>query len=243
MLKVLKVKTEILLRKIGSKFGLDLKMTDEERFMLLLKNYKIDLIFDVGANTGQYAETLYKLGYKGRIVSFEPLSDAHQQLSKVATKYSCWEVAERCALGNEDGEIEINVSENSVSSSILNVLNEHVTAEPKSQTIKKEKTKIYKLDTIASNYIGQSKNILLKVDTQGFEEPVLAGANNTINHLAGIQLEMSLIKLYEGQKLFIELYEKVTSLGFVLNLIEPSFTDKTTGRLLQVDGIFFKEIN
>jgi FkbM family methyltransferase len=240
MLKVLKVKSEILLRKIGSRFGLDLKMTDEERFMLLLKNYNIDLIFDVGANTGQYAETLYKLGYKHRIVSFEPLSDAHAILSKISAKYPAWDVAERCALGNEDGEIDINVSENSVSSSILNVLDEHVSAEPRSHSIKKERTKIFKLDTIAPKYIGNSKNILLKVDTQGFEDPILEGANETIKILAGIQLEMSLTKLYEGQKLFKELYEKVTSLGFDLNLIEPSFTDKNTGRLLQIDGVFYK---
>ena len=82
---------------------------------------------------------------------------------------------------------------------------------------------------------------MLKVDTQGFEDPILAGAKDTINILTGIQLEMSLTKLYEGQTLFKELYEKVTSLGFELNLIEPSFTDKNTGRLLQIDGIFFKE--
>jgi len=242
MLKVLKVKSEILLRKIGKNFGLDIKMTDEERFMLLLKHYKIDLIFDVGANTGQYAESLFKLGYKGKIVSFEPLSDAHQKLLKNSEKYPGWMVAERCALGAEDGEIEINISENSVSSSIMNVLNDHVKAEPKSRIIKKEKTKIFKLDSVYHKYAENAKNILLKVDTQGFEEPVLKGASNTIPKLSGIQLEMSLTTLYDGQMLFKELYELVTGLGFSLNLIEPSFTDKDTGRLLQIDGIFFREL-
>jgi len=82
MLKTIKVKLEMLLRKTGAKFGMDFKMTDEERVILLLKHNKIDLIFDVGANTGQYARELFSLGYKGKIVSIEPLSEAYNQLLK-----------------------------------------------------------------------------------------------------------------------------------------------------------------
>lgn len=241
MLKILKVKSEMLFRKLGNKFGVDVKMTDEERFMLLLKHHKVNIIFDVGANTGQYAATLFSLGYKGKIISFEPLSDAHAALVKKSSSNPDWSAAPRCALGDYDGEIDINVSENSVSSSILPVLNEHVKAEPKSRTIRTEKTPLFKLDTIASQYYNKSDRILLKIDTQGFEDVILKGAEETLKKVKGVQLELSLVKLYEGQKLFIEMIQKMESMGFRLELLEPSFTDKATGKVLQMDGVFFKD--
>jgi len=240
-LKVLKVKSEIALRKLGKSMGYDLKMTDEERFILLLENNRIDLIFDIGANTGQYAEMLFELGYKGKIVSFEPLTSAYDILKEKRKSNPNWIVAERCAIGDTDGEIYINISENSVSSSILKVMDSHLNSEPGSKTINCELTKIYKLDTIAKQYIGSAKNLLIKIDTQGYEENVLNGATDTINFAKGLQIELSLVKLYEGQKLFNEILERVTGLGFSLMQIEPSFTDKETGRMLQVDGIFFRE--
>lgn len=240
-LKVLKVKSEIALRKLGKSMGYDLKMTDEERFILLLNNNRIDLIFDIGANEGQYAEMLFELGYKGKIVSFEPLTSAHEILKQKSKTKPNWIIAERCAIGNEDGEIFINISENSVSSSILKVMDSHTKSEPSSKIINCEKTKIYKLDTIANQYIGSSKNLLIKIDTQGYEDNVINGGLQTINISKGLQIELSLVKLYEGQKLFNEILERVTGMGFSLMQIEPSFTDKETGRMLQVDGIFFRE--
>ena len=85
-LKIIKVKTEILLRKFAEKFNVDLKMTDEEGFIKLLQHKKIDLILDVGANIGQYAQSLISLGYEGNIVSFEPLKGAYEMLVQKTKK-------------------------------------------------------------------------------------------------------------------------------------------------------------
>jgi FkbM family methyltransferase len=241
MLKIIKVKSEILLRKTGAKFGFDFKMTDEERMILLIKHYKIDLIFDVGANTGQYARELFSLGYKGNIVSFEPLSSAYNILIKNSKGNKHWGVCERCALGDKEEEVEINITENSVSSSLLEVLQEHTKAEPDSKIIGKEKVKVFRLDTISGKYISDKNNVLLKIDTQGYEENVLMGAKETLKKIKGIELELSLVKLFEGQKLFLELIELMKNERFILHSIEPAFTDKKTGRLLQVNGLFFRE--
>lgn len=241
MLKIIKIKSEILLRKLGAKFGFDFKMTDEERVILLLKHYGINLVFDVGANTGQYAKELFSLGYKGRIVSIEPLSKAYDVLIKNSKNNKNWEIADRCALGDKEEEVEINITENSVSSSLLDVLPEHTSAEPASKIIGKEKVKVHRLDSISAKYIRTSDFIFLKIDTQGFEENVLKGAAETIKKAKGIQLEMSLVKLFEGQKLYFELIELMKNDGFILHSIEPAFTNKQTGRLLQVNGLFFRE--
>jgi hypothetical protein len=59
----------------------------------LLKKYGISLIFDVGANVGQYAMRTRSLGYKGKIVSFEPLSSAFNHLLNNAAHDPLWIIA------------------------------------------------------------------------------------------------------------------------------------------------------
>lgn len=240
MLKVLKVKFDSGIRKLGNKFGVDVKMSDEERFMKLVVHHKIDLIIDVGANVGQFAELMFGLGFKGKVVSIEPLPEAYKILKEKSSKNLNWIVPERMALGDETGEIEINVSANSVSSSILDIRNEHVSSEPDSKYIKKELTKIFTLDDIFESIVGDAKNVLLKIDTQGYEENVLIGAKNALKKITGIQMEVSIIALYEGQKLYIEMFEFVKSLGYNLEFVESGFIDKKTGKTLQIDCAFFR---
>ncbi len=229
------------LRKIGNKFGVDVKMTDEEILYKQIVHNKIDMIFDIGANTGQFGELIYKLGYKGKMYSFEPLTSAYETLKSTAKNYSGWNPAERCAIGDKDEEIEIHISENSISSSALKMLEEHENAAPKSKYIGTEKVKAYRLDTVFEKYAEGSKNVLVKIDTQGFEEKIFNGSINSMDKIKGLYLEMSLVKLYEGQILYKELYEKIISLGFGMYGIQPAFVNKETGRVLQVDATFFRE--
>lgn len=239
-LKLLKIKSEMLTRKIGNKLGVDVKMTDEEVLLKQIKYNNIDLVFDIGANTGQFSIMFFKLGYYGKVVSFEPLSSAYKTLKERSRKFSNWTIAEQCALGDADGEIEINISKNSISSSALQILDEHISAAPKSEFIGSEKVKVYKLDTIFDNYIIDEKNIFIKIDTQGFEEKILNGASESIKKAKGLLVETSLVPLYEGQALFPIIYERITKQGFELTGVQPAFINKETGRVLQIDAIFFR---
>lgn len=240
-LKYYKIKSEMVFRKFGNKFGVDVKMTDEEILLKQLRHNKIDLIFDIGANEGQFSNIIYKLGYKGRIVSFEPLTSAHSILIRKSKKYSKWEVAERCAIGEEDGEITIHISKNTLSSSVLDILEEHTSAAPGSVYTGEEKVKVYKLDTIGKNFVKDSENIFLKIDTQGFEEKILNGAENFLKNVKGLLVETSLVKLYERQALFPKIMQMITDKGFELWGIEPAFVNKQSGRILQIDAVFFKK--
>jgi FkbM family methyltransferase len=239
-LKLYKIKSEMLLRKLGNRFGVDVKMTDEEILMKQLSHNKIDLIFDIGANEGQFSELAFKMGYKGRIVSFEPLTSTYKILIQKSKKYPNWEVAERCAIGEENGEIIIHVSENTLSSSALDILEAHTDAAPESVYKGEEKVKVYKLDTIGKDFIKDSKNIFLKIDTQGFEEKILKGANEFLKNVKGLLVESSLVKLYEGQALFPHIYSMIIQKGFELWGMEPAFVSKQSGRILQIDAVFFK---
>lgn len=215
--------------------------SDAARLHRIFSYYHTDLVLDVGANTGQYAQYIRFVGYAGKIVSFEPLGRTYSELLKVSKNDDLWEIAPRTAIGDRDGEIMINVSQNSVSSSILPMLESHRNFAPESVYTDSESVPIHRLDTIAPAYIGKDKkSVYLKIDVQGFEKNVLDGATQILPEMKGLQLELSLVPLYEGELLFTDMLDKLDKLGYELHALIPGFTDNESGRLLQADGIFFR---
>jgi FkbM family methyltransferase len=207
----------------------------------MLAFHKINLIFDVGANIGQYGNELRRnIGYRGRIISFEPMKAAHGALVKLAAADRLWEVAPRAAIGANNGTAMINVSSNSVSSSILPMLESHANAAPQSRYFDREEVPLATLDSLAVKYFKDDSVAFLKIDTQGYECEVLRGAPNTLSRTVGIQMELSLVPLYDGQKLMLDMLADVSQLGFELWGVSPTFAAPDTGRMLQVDATFFK---
>jgi FkbM family methyltransferase len=205
-----------------------------------LKKFHIDLVVDIGANEGQFANEIRYFGYTGKIVSFEPLATAHRKLLSASKRDPLWEVYERCAVGDYDGEIEMNVSNYSVSSSILQMSQLHLSAEPRSYIVGQEKVKLFKLDSILPTYMENSEHPFLKIDTQGFEWQVLDGCKALLSSFKGIVCEMSLVELYQGQHLWLEVLERLSNSGFSLWAIQPGFTEPSDGRTLQINAVFFR---
>lgn len=210
------------------------------RFFRLLETHIIDTILDVGANDGGYGKMLRQGGYGGAILSYEPLAEAHAKLVNAAARDAGWQVAPRMAIGASQGEVEINVAGNSTSSSILPMQRLHESAAPESRYVRKEKVPMSRLDAFNHPFIEDGKQLLLKIDTQGYEMPVLEGAENLLPRIHGIQLELSLVPLYAGQILYKEMIEWLAGKGFELWGVMPGFSDQDSGRTLQMDGVFFR---
>jgi FkbM family methyltransferase len=204
----------------------------------LLKEQRVNLVVDVGANLGQFAGWIREIGYRGRILSFEPLAQAHRGLGSIAKQDSLWTVAPRMALGDASGKIDIHVSGNSVSSSVLPMLPAHQQAAPDSAYVETEKVVVNRLDDVCPLVL--EDRLLLKVDVQGYERAVLDGAARVLKHCRAIVVEMSLVPLYAGQMLAMELWEYLMSLGFQAYYFNPGFLDPRSGRLLQMDGVFVR---
>ena len=224
-------------QRTARQLGYDVIYFDRIR---LLKRFGVNLVLDVGANVGQYGEEMRAVGYKGRTVSFEPLSREFHRLTQRAKRDNLWETV-NCALGESDGTAEIHVSGNSVSSSLLGILPRHLRSAPTSAYTKTETIRIAKLDSVFRDHSQAGDRVLLKLDTQGYEYQVLQGATASLPYIVGLQIEMSLVPLYEGEKRFSEMVPYVTSLGFSLMSIEPVFRDSATGQMLAVDGTFYRD--
>ena len=196
-------------------------------------------MLDVGAFAGQYVRELRTHGYRGRVVSFEPLAEARGQLCASAAEDPDWSVLD-VALGDVDGISSLNVAGNSYSSSLLEMRSEHRQAAPGSAYVGRQEVRVVALDSVFASYRRPGDRVYLKVDAQGYEDRVLAGAASSLAAIQGVQLEMSLVTLYEGQMLYREMIQLMDAHGFSLMSLEPGFFDPASGRLLQMDGVFFR---
>jgi FkbM family methyltransferase len=209
------------------------------RRMKIIDANHIDTILDVGANTGQYGTIIRAIGFKGRIISFEPVSKSYQELLVNIKKDDHWTTL-NYALGNREGSAVINIAGNSVSSSILDMLPSHLKHRPSSKYIDQELIEIHKLDTVIEDIKKDNETYLLKIDAQGYEYNILEGASAALTHIKGVQVEMPLEPLYNDERNMCELITYLQNKGFRLISIEPGSVDLENGQMFQVDGIFIK---
>lgn len=198
----------LCLHKILRKAGFEIQRTPSA--LNFLTSRGVDLVLDVGANRGQYARGLRSLGYKGAIHSFEPIKAEFDMLAARAAGDSLWQLS-HCAVGATAGTATLNVSENSVFSSIHSLSPLGVSFSRKAAVVRQETVPMVTLD---SHVQTDAQAIFLKIDTQGYERAVLAGAPILLNRCVGLQLELPVEHLYEGVWSFNEAMEFVDSLGF-----------------------------
>lgn len=211
------------------------------QLLKVLSRFKNDIVLDVGANKGQFASELRSSGFHGDIISFEPLSTAHSVLTKAASRDEKWQIHPRGAIGDYDGEIEINVASNTVSSSVLPMTDLHTSVSEESAYVSSEKVPIFKLDSVVHKYFTNPHHrLFLKIDVQGFEWEVLDGASQTLPYVQGLLCELSLVPLYEGQRLWMEMIRRLENDGFTLWSIRNCFINPCDGQTLQVDAIFVR---
>jgi len=233
-----------MLHRVGFELRrFSVEQSENARFISILRTHNVNLIFDVGANAGQFGVLLREIGFDGKIISFEPLSDAREILLNISKNDPLWQIALQTAIGEENGEIEIQIAGNSQSSSVLDMLDTHVRAAPDSKYIGKEKVALRTLDSIAPDYMDSNSIAFIKIDTQGYETQVMNGAKKLMSQIVGLQVEISLVPLYKGQCLFDEMLKKLKNDGFELWSISTVFSDPNTGQLLQVDATFFRTPN
>lgn len=200
----------------------------------ILRRIGVDLVFDVGANIGQYGLLIRKHGFAGTLISFEPIPEVARVLRETARADPAWHVHE-LAITDEDGESEFHIAHMSVVSSLLVTTNVDSQWKP-ARTIP---VPTRRLDTFvaAEGILG---DFFLKLDVQGAEPRVLSGCAGVLDRLSGVELEMSGRELYEGESLIGEMSYRLESLGFRMVSIEPICPSLTPEAVWQVNAIFLR---
>jgi FkbM family methyltransferase len=219
--------------------GFEVRRHPATRRQSLLEARGVDLVLDVGAAKGGYGTQLRSFGYSGHIVSFEPMATAYTLLCEAAAGDPLWQTRQ-CALGSKAGRATINVASNSDSSSLLPMLDAHTAAAPHVTYVRQEEITVERLDDVAAELLPDARRTFLKIDTQGFEREVLAGATQTLTTCVGLQLELSFVPLYDGGMLIDEAVTWAYGAGFRLVSVEQGHT-APTGEMLQIDGVFLRE--
>lgn len=221
-------------------FKKKISKTTPGKLVRVLNAASIDLFLDVGANVGQTGRSLRTAGYKGRIVSFEPVPSAHDALLQAAAGDVLWDVAPPMAIGDLDGEIAMNVSEASDMSSALQASDALMTALPNTKVRERLTVASHRLDTIVPDFLAGASSVFLKIDTQGFERSVLNGAPETLKRIKGLQMELSLFPLYEGEETYLPFLQELHALGMEPHMLVETNFSKPLNRQLQIDAVFMR---
>lgn len=217
--------------------GFEVRRHPAARRAAVLARHGVDLVVDVGAADGGYGHELRAFGYTGDIVSFEPRADAYAALRIAVDADPRWD-ARQVALGPEPGEMSIHVSSNGTSSSLLPMLDRHREAAPWVEVVEDVQIRVERLDDEVADQV-EGRRSMLKIDTQGFERQVLAGGPRTLAAVTALQLELSLVPLYEGGMLIDEAISMAYDHGFQMVGVEQGYA-APTGEILQVDGVFVR---
>ncbi len=210
---------KLLLRKLGYEIKRVSKAAPS--LMSFLRDRGVDLVLDIGANRGQFGKLLRAEGYSGAILSFEPVKEMFDELKNTAARNGSkngstdgsWRVF-NCGLSDAAGEADINVSENSVFSSLHSLTSTAEGFDRTARVVEKQRIALRRLDEFSGEIDG--RRAFLKIDTQGHERQVLDGAGVLLRQLWGVQLELPITPLYQSTWTIADALKYMEERGFAI---------------------------
>ena len=194
----------------------------------VLSSQDIDTVLDVGANKGQFRDFLMNdVGFRGRVLSFEPVSHLYKLLAARAACDQRWHVYP-FALGERHETLTINVMTGDDWSSFLEPQMQQATRFHDLNTVARtEAVQVHTLDDIYPDVAREHgvERGYLKLDTQGFDLRALRGGTSVLPRLVALQTEAVAIPLYSGMPRYPEVIGYLESRGFALSGMFPVSID------------------
>ncbi|MGC8989709.1 MAG: FkbM family methyltransferase [Verrucomicrobiia bacterium] len=237
---------KVLLRRVGLSFDLGNfahKYAFGCHLAELFARLGVDCVLDVGGYTGLYRDFLRtEVGYRGLIVTFEPVPDHIEVLKRRAQRDSAW-VIYGVALGPQRGEGILHLMNQGDFTSFLEPDHSMVPEFASMNTIRADiKVPVHCLDDVYEEL--RSKHAIsrpyLKLDTQGYDCEVINGGGKVMEKVVGLQTEVSIRRIYRGMPSFVEVYERLTALGFSVTGMYPVSRDGQ-GRVVEFDCVMIRD--
>ncbi len=212
----------------------------QQQVRWLLRETGVDLVLDVGANVGQFALGLRASGYTGRIVSFEPVRAAYDELARAAERDPDWEVRPY-ALADVDGTASINTRPGTMSSLLPSSdFGRTWSSELREQSV--ETIELRRLDSVYDELTDARATVrpFLKLDTQGSDLRVFAGAGAVLDQVVAMQSEVSCVPIYEGMPRLPEQLKQYEAAGFETVGIFVVSRDRPTMRAIEFDIVMVR---
>ncbi|MDQ4091245.1 MAG: FkbM family methyltransferase [Actinomycetota bacterium] len=186
-------------------------------------------VLDVGANIGQFAAAAAGSWPEARILAFEPLPAAAEALRRRAG-VEVYQIA----VGDRDGSTVFYPHAYSLSSSALPVLDDLRTRAWAKETAAIE-VPMCRLDTVLAGERLEGP-VLLKLDVQGLEPAVLAGAPETLRRVDAMVVEVAFEPSYEDQALFADVHGALVAAGWTK--VQPLDWRLEGGRIVEADFLY-----
>jgi FkbM family methyltransferase len=207
-----------------------------------LEHFAIGTVLDVGANQGGFGVWLREIGFRGRIVSVEPLEQEHRLLLSRSRRDPDWFVLPPYAIGDSNGHVQIRRASNSESSSLLEFSSEHRAANPEVTFISDETVELTTVERLLESHGDLIAGaIALKLDIQGLELPALRGCGEALSSFKLVYVEISITPMYDGEADYLEVAGFLASKRFKLWNATPVMVDEQTGSVRQWNMLFAHE--
>ena len=219
------------------------KLNEAPQFATLMEivtSHGIEVVFDVGANEGQFGRGVREAGFSGEIVSFEPLGDPFARLASESATDSNW-TAVNAALAEVEGTREMAVAANlGMSSSFREMTGLHTDYAPNAAVARNELVRTLGWDGLGR--FAPTGAALLKLDLQGFEGDVLRdpAAAGVLVRCEAVVVEVSCAPLYVGAWTPGECVAFMEQSGFEIYSLFPEWFDRSSMRLLQFNAVFVR---
>lgn len=217
------------------------KLAEGHMLGMFLERFNVDCVIDVGANRGQYASALrLNAGYRGHILSVEPIPAAFAELSIISKPDPLWH-CENCALSEEIGNQNFHVMAGDQFSSFLDpTADEFDGLKQRNRITETIAVKTLTLDALIDQW--QAKlgfcRPFLKLDTQGYDHIVVSSGPKNLRLMVGVQSEIAFKRLYKNSLMFDEMIHFLDQKGFSISAIFPNNAGHFP-KCIEQDAIFF----
>jgi FkbM family methyltransferase len=165
-----------------------------------LSQMNVNVVLDIGAFVGGYGRELREIGYRGHIISFEPVPASYGRLKAEVGNDPLWS-CQAFGLSEENREAALNTYSNADFNSLLNLRHGAEQAYSLKTALRSQLTiQLRRLDTVLPALIQEipSPRIFMKMDTQGHDVSVVKGASGILDKIIGLQSELPAVELYDG---------------------------------------------